>query len=290
MHVPLRVLILAGAVAMTGACDHGAQARCFLPEATPPTRTAVLVNAKLGASSRDLAAALFDRDLDRADALLRADPAIAQVEVGPSHDMMSVAVASCDTRAVTLLDRHGARPDGRDGSGVPLALALLATDPALAHALLSAGASATPAGNPLNPFRTAITAGSLGGVRLLLDFRGDPNVADRLGHRPLLIALDTERFRIAELLLDKGADPWAIDSGGGNLGTALYTPMVTGDAEEADAQRRLRARLSRLGWPTPPPSPAQIRALALKGAWPPIHAKAAPVPAALLRIMAKNAR
>jgi hypothetical protein len=174
--------------------------------------------------------------------------------------------------------------------GVPLSLALMARQPDYAHALLAEGADPTPDGNPLGPFRTAIAGGSMGGVRMLLDSRGDPNVADRLGHRPLLIALDIERFAIAELLLDRGANPWAIDSSGGNLGTAAYTPMVTDDAAEAEAQRRLRTRLSRLGWPAPPPSPAQIRTLALNRQWPPAGIKAPPPPAALLEIMAANAR
>lgn len=274
---------------MTAGCGHGAQANCFLPEATPPQRAATLAQPTLGTAARDLAAALFDGDLDRAEALLRHDRALAGVRVGPHHDMLAVAVASCDPRAVTLLLRHGAPPDG-DGTGVPLGLALMARTPDLAHALLAGGASATPAGSPLGPFRTAITAGSQGGVRLLLDMHGDPDIADRLGHRPLLIALDTERFRIAELLLDRGADPWAIDSGGGNLGTAAYTPMVTADAEEAAAQRRLRTRLSRLGWPAPPPSPERVRALALDRQWPPAGVKAPPVPAALLAVMAANRR
>lgn len=272
-----------------GGCNDAAAAGCFLPEATPPTREQVHADRASGQSTRDLANALFDRDLNRADTLLRADPALARARVGPHHDMLTVALASCTPQAVELLLKHGARPDG-DGNGLPLGLAMMATDPALADALLKGGASATPPGNPLGPFRTAITAGSLGGVRLLLDHRGDPNMADRLGHRPLLIALDTERFRIAELLLDRGADPWAIDSTGGNLGTAAYTTMVTTDAQEAEAQRRLRTRLSRLGWPGPPPAPAEVRALAVEGKWPPPGIAAPKISEALRKVIAENAR
>ena len=276
-------------VAVTAGCDRDAQASCFLPEATPPSRSATLAEPRLGASGRELAAALFDGDLDRAANLLRGDPALAAAKVGADHDMLGVALASCDPQAVALLLHHGAPPDG-DGRGLPLDLALMAKQPDFASALLAAGASPTPAGNPLGPFRTAIAAGSAGGVRMLLDFRGDANIADRLGHRPLLIALDTERFAIAELLLDRGADPWAIDSSGGNLGTAAYTPMVTTDPAEAEAQRRLRTRLPPLGWPAPPPSPEQVRALALRHQWPPAGAKAPPVAPALLAVIAANAR
>jgi hypothetical protein len=274
---------------MTTGCGRDAAASCFLPEATLPARDATLADPRLGASGRDLAAALFDRDLPRAEALLRGDRALASMKVGAHHDMLIVALATCEPRAVDLLLRHGAPRDG-DGDGLPLGIALMATDPAFAHALLSAGASPTPPKNPLGPFRTAITAGSTGGVRMLLDFHGDPDVADELGHRPLLLALDTERFRIAELLLDRGADPWAIDTSGGNLGTAAYTPMVTADAEEAAAQRRLRTRLSGLGWPAPPPSPDRIRAMAVERQWPPQGANARPVPEGVRRVIAENAR
>jgi len=285
--VPARFPFLLAAAALTGSCDPGARASCFRAEATPPTRGQALSDPGLGSAARDLAAALFDRDLDRAGTMLASDPALARMPVGEHHDMLSVAVATCEPDAVALLLRRGAPADGRGDRGVPLGLALMATGPELAHALLAGGASPAPAGDPLGPLRTAIATGSAGAVRMLLDFRADPDTADRLGHRPLLLALDTERFRIAEMLLDAGADPYAVDSTGGNLGTAAYTPMATADVEEAAAQRRLRERLSRLRWPSPPPSPAAIRALALDRAWPPAGVHAPPVPAHVLEAMGR---
>lgn len=285
----MRDLILPVVLAIAAAGGGGvAEASCFLPEATPPGRHATLADPKLGVLTRALAAALFNRDLARAEAVLRSHPALAKARIDTDDDMLAVAVASCDPRAVSLLLHRGASADG-DGRGVPLGLALMATGPDLAQALLSGGASPTPPRNPLSAFRTAIAAGSTGGVRMLLDFRGDPNVADRLGHRPLQVALDAERFAIAELLLERGADPWAIDSGGGNLGSSVHTPMVTTLAGDVEARRRLVARLSRLGWPAPPPSPETIRALALRGRWPPPGRHAPPVSAGVLRIMADNA-
>ena len=281
-------LLAAALLLMTPGCTDGVQASCFAADTVLPQRAATLADPALGQSARDLAAALFDRDLERAEILLKRDAALARVRVGPHHDMLIVALATCDTRAVELLLRHGAPRDGR-GDGLPLQIALRANDPALAHALLTAGASPNPRAQPTGPLRTAIGQGSLGGVRMLLDFGADPDVAEETGHRPLHIALDQERFRIAELLLDRGADAWAIDSGGANLGSSTAAPMLTASADEAAAQKRLAARLPKLGWSDPLPSPQQIRDLALGGQWPPRASGAPEVPQAVLEIIAANA-
>jgi ankyrin repeat protein len=191
-----------------------------------------------------------------------------------------------------LIVRSGAPLNGLDDAGLPLRLALRAEDPAFAHQLLQAGASPNPRANSSGPLRTAITQNSLGAVRMLLDFGGDPNVMEATGNRPLHTALDMEHFRIAELLLDRGADAWAIDSGGANLASSVTMPMVTTSEMEARAQRHLAARLKSLGWPEPAPSPRQIRALALRGDWPPPTARAAgaaAVPAAVIALMSANA-
>nr|WP_243853057.1 ankyrin repeat domain-containing protein [Sphingomonas naasensis] len=204
--------------------------------------------------------------------------------------MLSVALATCRAEAVDLVIHGGATLDGVDDKGLPLRLALRAGDPGFAHRLLSAGASPNPRGNPIGPLRTAIALNSLGAVRMLLDFRADPNVMEATGNRPLHTALDMEHFRIAELLLDRGADPWAIDSGGANLGTAATTPMLTDSAEEAQAQHRLAARLAKLGWPDPAPSSRDVRAAAAAGNWPPAGAAGAkPVQPEVLALIKANA-
>lgn len=274
---------------MTAACQNDAQASCFSPEAALPRRAEMLADPRVGQSARDLGEALYDRDLDRATRLLAADPALAKIRFGKWHSMLTVALATCEPRAVELLIRHGA-PLDTTGRGDVLNLALMANDPAFAHALLAAGADPTPPESPLGPFSTATALGSTGGVRMLLDFGLDPNSRDRIGDGPLQTALDMERFGIAELLLDRGADPWAVDVGGGNLGASVTKPMVTPHRDDAAARTRLAARLPRLGWPSPPPKPAEVRRLALAGQWPPAHAKAPPVPPHVLAIMAENAK
>lgn len=283
--MPRRLLPFA-LLLMAAGCDD-ARAGCFAAEAVLPERAKTLADPKLGASARDLAEALFDRDLPRAERLLAADPALAKMRVGERHSMLTVALAACEPRAVELLIRRGAPLDAT-GDGGTLQLALMANDPAFAHLLLSAGADPTPPASPLGPFGIAASLGSLGAVRMLLDFGLDANARDRVGGGPLQAALDMERYRIAELLLDRGADPWAVDVTGGNLATAATKPMITPNEDDAAAQKRLAARLPILGWPAPPPAPAEVRRLALAGRWPPPHAKAPPIPPGVLAIMAEN--
>ncbi|MEG3175302.1 ankyrin repeat domain-containing protein [Sphingomonas sp. RB3P16] len=280
--------LLAAAALMAG-CSESA-ARCFAPDTVLPQRAATLADPRLGQSARDLAEALFDRDLPRATRLLDRDPALAKVGFGAHFDMLVVALSTCDHQAVDLLLAKGAAPDGVT-PGIPLVYALRAEAPWFAERLLRAGAAATPARDATGPINTAIALNSLDGVRMLLDFHADPNVAERTGNRPLHTALDMERFRIAELLLDRGGDPWAIDVGGANLATSTHTPMLTADAAEAAAQRRLASRVTKLGWPDPAPSPREIRVLALAGKWPPAAARAkgaAAVPARVLETIRPN--
>ncbi|AQR73317.1 hypothetical protein BXU08_06365 [Sphingomonas sp. LM7] len=275
---------------MTMGCESDARADCFVPGTELPSRRDTLTDQRLGAAARDFAEALYDGDLARAGQLLRGDPGLARRRVGTHYDMLSVALSTCRAEAVDLVIRGGAPLNGVEDKGLPLRLALRAKDPDFARRLLKAGASPNPAGMPSGPMRTAITLNSLGAVRMLLDFRADPEVMEATGNRPLHTALDMEHFRIAELLLDRGADAWAIDSGGANLGTAATTKMLTDSAEEAQAQQRLAAQLKKLGWPEPVPSFREVRNAAAAGQWPPAGTGAKPVPAEVLAILKANAQ
>ncbi len=237
-----------------------------------PTRSELRSASSLGASGRDLIEALIDRDHDHVAALLAGDPALAGAHAG-GRTIVEIAVATGDVALIDLVIARGApidgQIDGRAGDGAPLVLALHARDPRFAHALLTAGAKAVPPGDPTAAFDAAIALGSASGVKMLLDFGGDPNARGALDRRPLHIALDMERFRIAEMLIDAGADLWAVDSGGANLGTAVTTPMVTQDRNERAAQIRLSTRAVLAGWPDPAPTPVEIKEAVSAGRWPP---------------------
>jgi uncharacterized protein len=239
----------------------------FVDGADLPDRAELLDAPALGGSGRDLVEALLTRDAGRAVHLLDRDPKLLEA-IAADRNMLEIAVATGDIALVDILIAKGADPDGV-GDGAPLVLALHARTPDLAHALLTAGASPTPPDNPLAAFRAAIALGSIAGVRLLLDFGADPDVRGPLDRRPLHIALDMEQFRIAELLIQRDADLWAVDAGGANLGTAATTPMVTADTAEHAAQTRLAVLAKEAGWPDPAPTPQAIRTLAAAGQWPP---------------------
>lgn len=281
------LLPLAG-LAMTAGCAGQAGA-CFAPESAVPTPESIAQDRSLGQSARDLAMALLENDLARAGALLDRDPALARARVGRDFDMLVVALATCRREPVDLLIAKGAPLDGVR-PGVPMIMALRMDDPWFAERLLKAGAAATPrAGDTLGPIRTAISLASLGGVRMLLDHGADPNARDRLGGTALHTALNMEQFTIAELLLERGANPWAITSGGGNLASASVEPMLTVSDIQGQAQRRLGERVRRMNWPEPMPTTRQIRALALAGEWPPPAAKnAPPVPEDVIAIIRTN--
>ncbi|PCD03194.1 hypothetical protein COC42_01870 [Sphingomonas spermidinifaciens] len=277
-------------------CAAAPAAGCFYPETQLPDPGAAIRSAGVGDSARSLIEALAAGDEAQVASLLNADPQLARQPLGKRYDMLSFAVASCRRGAVDALLAAGAPVNGGD-DGMPLILALRARDTWFAERLLKAGASPEPRGNPTIPMSTVIGLNQPDRVAMLLDAGASPDgprqrdTAHDTGNRPLHQALDMERFRIAELLLDRGADPWAIDAGGANLATSAATPMLTKDEAEAKAQRRLLARVEALGWPRPAPDPRAIRKLALEGAWPPTGANgAAPIPPHVLDLIRERAQ
>jgi uncharacterized protein len=245
----------------------GIATEAFVEGADLPEPEALRGDPTLGASGRALIDALLAGDPGRADDLLARDPALARLTVA-GLSLAEVAVATGNAESLRVVLSRGAAFDAV-GDGAPLILALHARAPDLALALLDGGTSPTPAGAVLEPLRAAIALGSAGGVRLLLDYGADPNVTGPLGRRPLHLALDMEQFAIAELLIERGADPWALDASGANLATAAATPMLTASPADAAAQVRLRARVRALGWPEPFPAPHELVARAALGDWPP---------------------
>ena len=269
--MPLRAaLLLFAVVAVSGADARG----CFVPETVLPTRAGVLAKVNNGAAGRDLVAAVFDGNADHATKLLSADKRLRDTHGGTLGDLLSIAIATCDKPMVERLLAAGVPAGGPADAEPPLTLALRATEPWYAETLLKAGASANPRpGRNGRPLDDAIMLGSAGAVRLLLDHGARIEDVDSLGARPLQTALDAHRFAIAELLISRGADPWASDNSGGTLGWAVSRPSLAQSADDKAAHDRLAARLKSMGWPSPPPSPSEVRALKAKGAWPPARAR-----------------
>ncbi|TRW17382.1 ankyrin repeat domain-containing protein [Glacieibacterium frigidum] len=258
---------------MTSGCAD-AGAGCFIPETVLPKREAVMTRVDNGQAGRDLMAAVFDGDTATVGAMLARDPRLRNTQGGVLGDLLSVAIARCDKPMLTRLLASGVPADGPPANEPPLTLALRVTEPWFAETLLKAGASAnrlTKAGG--RPLDDAIVIGSAGAVRMLIEYGAKLDDRSSTGATPLQTALDGHRFAIAELLIARGADPWAVDNSGGNLGWAVSRPSLAQTAEDDAAHARLAAKLPAMGWPSPAPSPKEVRALVAAGRWPPARAR-----------------
>ena len=264
-------LLAAALLAMSGCADAGG---CFIAGTVLPERSAVLARVNNGGAGRDLMAAVFDGDAGAAARMLAHDPALRSTTGGTLADLISVAVSRCDKPMVERLLAAGVAADPSGSAFPPLMLALRATEPWYAETLLKAGASANARGTGGDrPLDNAIVAGSMGAVRLLLDHGARIDDRDGTGATPLQTALDGHRFAIAELLIARGADPWAADRSGGTLGWAVSRPSLARNPDDSAAHDRLAGRLKAMGWPHPAPSPAEVRGLVATGVWPPARAR-----------------
>lgn len=250
-------------------------ADCFVPGTEPPRAERVLPALNNGQAGRELMSAVFNGDVDAAAHMLRADPQLRTTGDGRFADLLNVAVGRCDRKMTALLLAHGAPPDGPRGE-VPLVLALRAHDLWFAERLLEAGAR--PDGGPQrngSPATEAMSLNDWDRVELLLKHGLDLNARDETGETLLHEAVGMDNFRLAERLLDRGADPWAVGFHGGAVGTGAARPLAFEDSREDEARSRIVDRLKAAGWPWPPPDARQVRAAVLAGAWPPPGAKGA---------------
>lgn len=251
-----------------------ALAACFVGGTALPDTRAALAAADHGQAGRDLMSAVLKGEVGEAQRRLRADPALKSTRGGRGGDLLSLAIARCDKPMVAALLDLGVPPDG-GADAVPLSLALRATDPAFATQLLAAGASPQRR-EAYWPLKAAIGLNSLGAVRLLLQHGAKLNDHDATGATPLRLAVEQQNFRIAELLLEKGADPWAVGSNGETVGIVLAGPIRPGEPEEQAARPRVIEALKKAGWRIPGgPDAKNTRQLVLSGAWPPAEARAA---------------
>jgi uncharacterized protein len=269
-----RPAVIAALAASMVMMTDAALAACFVGGTALPDSRAALAAADHGQAGRDLMSAVLKGDVGEAGRRLRADPALKATRGGPNGDLLSLAIARCDKPMVGALLDLGVSPDGA-ADAVPLSLALRATDPAFATQLLNAGASPQRR-EAYWPLKAAIGLNSLGAVRLLLQHGAKINAHDATGAAPLRLAVEQQNFRIAELLLEKGADPWAVGSNGETVGTVLAGPMRPGEPEEQAARPRVLETLKKAGWTVPGgPDAKETRRLVLTGAWPPQQARAA---------------
>jgi len=284
----LRLAVLMATMVMA---DQAAAA-CFVSGTALPDARQALAAADHGQAGREVMSAVLDGDVAGVERRLAVDKTLAATRGGPNGDLLSLAIARCDKPMVERLLAFGASPDGAPGA-IPLSLALRATDPWFADRLLKAGADpGRRVDGAYWPLKAAVGLNSLGAVRLLVAHGAPVEEHDAGGATPLRLAVEQQNFRIAEFLLQQGANPWSVGANGETVGAVVDGPMRPGEPEEQAARRRVVPILEKAGWRFPGVLDArEIRRLVLAGAWPPAPARAAgwtsPPPATVKARMAR---
>jgi hypothetical protein len=213
-------------------------------------------------------------------ALAQRDPALLSTHVPParypdfrpdgqSGDLLSIAVARCDTAMLDALLAAGASPDGAV-PGLPLDTAVAAHDLTAMRALLAAGAHSDPDGEGAAwPLRTAARVADPAAAKLLIAHKARIDRVDSTGSGALQDAVDMDSMQVAEVLVEAGASPWAVGAGGALPAYGIGQPLkLTSPAEEA-ARARLEAKLRASGAPWPAPAPAEVKTAIRERRWPP---------------------
>ncbi len=291
----MRIMLTAILTLMLGGCAMGASGNCYTKRRVIiPDASLVRTNISHGQSGRDIADAIITGDNARALAILQADPkvALAQVTFDPARsterpqgqygDMLSLAVSRCDLSLVGELLSAGLSPDGVQ-KGEALTLALLADSPEMGELLLRAGAAVDPQKSGGKNVMHEVTAFShVGAAMMLLRYGLDTAWEDEFGDGHLQTAVDMEQYRIAELLIEKGANPFRIGGAGNMAAQSFDRPLIIANADNDAARQRLLLRAkgqweaAGLRWPLP--NVVTVRDKVLSGEWPSAQGKAAGVP------------
>jgi len=111
--------------------------------------------------------------------------------------------------------------------------------------------------------------GDLDGVRTALSAGANPNEKDYRGKTALVLASSTDQYRIANLLINNGADIFESDQFGLSPGILASQSRLIGESPEGEALKIFVAELKSRGHPWPPPGPTEVLRLKSVGRWPP---------------------
>jgi hypothetical protein len=249
-----------------------------------PKRELVLANATNGQTGKEIAEAVLNGRIDDVTAMLKRDPRLMQTNVvydkakaserpdGQYGDLLTLAISRCDLAMEKHLLDLGMPVNGVDVGGA-LTLALLADTPEMAELLLQRGASPDPQKLGGENVMSRVTAfQQVGGAMMLLRHRLDVNWQDQFGNGHLQTAVNMEQYRIAEALIDKGANPWQISGGGAMPVQLMSAPLILENMLENEARIRLLAKIEAdakaKGLPWPAPDFKTVRKMVLLGKWP----------------------
>lgn len=124
-------------------------------------------------------------------------------------------------------------------------------------------------GESMKTLIDAVMSRDRAAVSSLLGRNVDLNITDARGQTPLIAATGTDQFVVAEMLIDHGADVFAMDRMGFTAGQFAEFSSLTPDSENGAARLRVLQKLKMRGFPFPAPNPEKTKALAAQGQWPP---------------------
>ena len=178
-----------------------------------------------------------------------------------------MAVERRDHAMAAALIKAGANPDGAPDTA-PLHTAVKNTDMDMIRLLLAAHADPEKTMGTETPMYEAALIGSTDAINLLLSAGAKVDKPDEIGRTVAMTAASAESWKAVAFLLDHGASPWR-DANGTTIAIFAATSRLSPDSEEGAALRGVIERIKASGFPWPPPTVAQLRAMKAAGQWPP---------------------
>jgi hypothetical protein len=90
---------------------------------------------------------------------------------------------------------------------------------------------------------------------------------------PVLVAVATGQYAIAQVLIEGGADIWAVNQFGLTVGRYAEVARAVPGSEDAEAREWLIAHLAAVGFPKPAPRSEDVLAAVAAKRWPPASAR-----------------
>ena len=255
-------LVIAGFYMALGGAMHGGPAMCsqFSPDAFTDV------------AARRFAEAVVAGDTRTALLAGQAAPGGVNAVGRDGETALLLAVDRLDEPMVAALLRAGANPNGGPDRA-PLHEAVKAYDFSILRRLLGAGADPNGRLGGEPALYEAALIGATEAARLLLDAGARVDGPNSIGRTPAMVAAAADHWRMVGFLVDRGASIWVAVGAGSTIASFAARSALRPDSEEGQACAAVVTRLRSAGYPWPPPSPTEIRALRDSGKWPPTQAR-----------------
>lgn len=182
--------------------------------------------------------------------------------------LLLVAIEKNDLAAVRALLESGANPNFPE-KRAPLAVAVDKAGLPVIQALLAARANPeSKAGSEPALWRAALN-GRPDVVHFLASAGAGIDQPNSQNETPLIAAVQADQYRMALVLLDLGASPFATSDEGYTAGYWITRSVIPAHGVEGQARAQVVERMRAAGFPWPPPSPAEVMNAKALHAWPP---------------------